>query len=227
MNLPWRLKLLAARARRRRRPAPFGRERPLLEHAPGRTVADVGCMWNVHGKFSFLAEEAGAKSVTGVDVMGATPEFQAEHERRGSAVRFVSGDVHEPATIAAVGVHDLVWCSGVLYHSPYPVTTLKRLRELTGELLLLQTTGVPELPGVANGMVFFPDLPERDRRLYGMWGDDVLEKSIGTLGAGGEFGPWWWGITPSALRSMLAATGFEVVEEWGDPFNLNVLARAV
>jgi SAM-dependent methyltransferase len=226
-NLPWRLKLLAARIQRRRNPAPADRARPLRDHAPGRSVCDVGCMWDVNGRFSFLAEEAGATRVTGVDVIGATPEFEAERARRNSEVRLVTGDVHDPAVIAEVGVHDLVWCSGVLYHSPYPVTTLKRLRELTGELLILQTCGVPELPGVAQGMVFYPGLEGHDRELYSMWGEEVLRKSIGTLDAAGEFGPWWWGITPSALRAMLAAADFEVVEEWGDPFNLHVLARAV
>ena len=38
-------------------------------------------------------------------------------------------------------------------------------------------------------------------------GEDVLRRSIGTLEAGGEFGPWWWGITPSALNAMLEAGG--------------------
>src|SRR5262245_15439232 len=102
-------------------------------------------MWDVSGRFSFLAEEAGATRVTGLDVMAATPEFEAEHARRNSAVRFVTGDLHDPATVAEVGVHDVVWCSGVLYHSPYPVLTIRRLRELTGELLLLQTCAIPEL----------------------------------------------------------------------------------
>ena len=69
-------------------------------------------MWTIHGALCFAAEDAGAASVTGVDVMGTTERFLAERERRNSKVRFVQGDLHEPATIAAVGAHDVVWCSG-------------------------------------------------------------------------------------------------------------------
>ena len=226
MNLPWRLKLAAGRARRRLGPAQPPREQALTSRAEGRTVLDVGCMWDVNGRFAFLAEDAGATRVTGVDVMGRTPEFDAEHARRGSSVRYVHGDIHDPAVVAEAGQHDLVWCSGVLYHSPFPVLTLRRLRELTGELLILQTTCVPELPGVVQGMVFYPHLPGSERRLYGMWGSAPRERSIGPLeGFPDEFGPWWWGITRSALRAMVASAGFTVEEEWGDPFSAHVIAR--
>ena len=137
------------------------REEVVRRHAAGKTFCDVGCMWKVNGRIAFVAEEAGATAVTGVDVMQATPEFQAEHERRSSKVRFVRGDLHEPATIAEVGPHDVVWCSGVLYHSPNPVLTLQRLRELTTELLILQTMTLPELPGVEQGLVFYPGVPDQ------------------------------------------------------------------
>ncbi len=58
-------------------------------------------------------------------------------------MRFVRGDLHDPATVAEVGPHEVVWCSGVLYHAPNPVLTLQRLRELTTELLILQTMTLP------------------------------------------------------------------------------------
>lgn len=226
MNLPWRLKLLAGRVRRRLGPLQPPRELALTTRAGGRSVLDVGCMWGVHGRFSFLAEETGATRVTGIDVMGRTPQFDAEHARRGSSVRFIEGDLHDPAVVREAGEHDLVWCSGVLYHSPFPVLTLRRLRELTGELLILQTNCVPELPGVAQGMVFYPHLPETERGLYGMWGRAPRERSIGPLeGFPDEFGPWWWGITRSALRAMLASAGFAIEEEWGDPFSVTATAR--
>ena len=83
-RLMWRLKLLAARARRRLAGPQPDREDVVRRHAAGKTFCDVGCMWKVHGRIAFVAEEAGATAVTGVDVMEATPEFQAEHERRSS-----------------------------------------------------------------------------------------------------------------------------------------------
>ena len=128
--------------------------------AAGKTFCDVGCMWKVNGRIAFVAEEAGATAVTGVDVMPATAEFEAEHTRRSSQIRFVHGDLHDPTTVAEVGAHDVVWCSGVLYHAPNPVLTLQRLRELTRELLILQTMTLPELPGVEPGPRLLPRRPQ-------------------------------------------------------------------
>lgn len=222
-TLPWQLKLLAARARRRlARPQP-DREDVVRRHAAGRTFCDVGCMWKVHGRIAFVAEEAGATSVTGVDVMEASPEFRAERERRSSSVRFVRGDLHEASTVAEVGPHEVVWCSGVLYHAPNPVLTLQRLRELTTELLILQTMTLPELPGVKQGLVFYPGVP--DAGLYARWGE-AAARSLRLPRPGEDpYAPWWWGISRSALAAMLRAADFEPVEQWGDPFAVHVIAR--
>ena len=225
MDLPWRLKLLTARARRRlARPGP-DREDVVREHSAGRTFCDVGCMWKVNGRIAFVAEEAGATAVTGVDVMAASPEFEAEHRRRESNVRFVNGDLHDPATIAEVGEHQVVWCSGVLYHAPNPVLTLQRLRELTGELLILQTMTLPELPGVKQGLVFYPGVPNPG--LYARWGEQAA-RSLRLPEPGEDpYAPWWWGISHSALDAMLRAARFEPLERWGDPFAVHLTARPV
>jgi hypothetical protein len=218
----WRLKLLAARARRRRAgPAP-DREEVVRRHAAGKTFCDVGCMWKVHGRIAFVAEEAGATTVTGVD-LNATPEFEAEHERRRSQVRFVRGDVHQAAVAEEVGPHEVVWCSGVLYHSPFPFLTLIRLRQLTTELLILQTMVVPELPDVAQGAVFYQGLPDRHRRLYDLWGPEA-RRGFDRPAPDQPYAAWWWGISPSALRAMLRAAGFEPGDEWGDPLGPHLTA---
>ena len=221
----WRLKLLTARARRRLGRAQPDREEVVRRHAAGKSFCDVGCMWKVNGRIAFVAEEAGAAAVTGVDVMAASPEFEAEHERRGSRVRFVHGDLHDPETVEAVGPHEVVWCSGVLYHAPNPVLTLQRLRELTTELLILQTMTLPELPGVRQGLVFYPGVP--NPRLYARWGEQAARGL--RLPEPGEdpYAPWWWGISHSALDAMLRAARFVPYERWGDPFAVHVLARPV
>jgi 2-polyprenyl-3-methyl-5-hydroxy-6-metoxy-1,4-benzoquinol methylase len=167
------------------------REELIARHVGGRSFVDVGCMWTIHGALCFAAEDAGAASVTGVDIMAPTERFEAELRRRDSKVRFVLGDLHDPATVAAVGRHDVVWCSGVLYHAPHPLLTLERLRELTGQTLLLATETVAETPAGPNA----------------------------------GYGPWYWGISPSALRSMLTLSGFAVVEEHRTPFHVTVVAR--
>ena len=225
--------IAAARVRRRvartrgwagiRYPA---REDLIHAHAPGRSWLDVGCMWGVEGRLAFLAEAAGARPVTGVDVIEATAAFEAQRTRRGSEVRFVRGDLHDPATLAAAGEHDVVWCSGVLYHAPHPLQTLERLRSVCGERLILSTEALPELPGVPGACVFYPALADgRARRAYlGAPGGRAIGVTEPFDPAAG-YGNWFWGITPSALRGMLRATGFAVERELGGPFHRTVVAR--
>jgi hypothetical protein len=217
------------RARRKlRRGSVVDRGDIVREYARGKSWLDVGCMWNIHGQLCFLAEEAGATAVTGVDVMGETPEFQAERERRGSSVRFVQGDLHEPATLEAAGPHDVVWCSGVLYHAPHPVLTLERLRSVTGSTLLLATEALPEMPGVPGACVFYPALDDRARAAYaGAPGGSAVGVTT-PYDAAQEYGNWFWGITPSALEGFLKVAGFAVERRWqASPFHITVAARPV
>ena len=214
--------IAAARARRRlarRRQGPPPREALVRRFAPGATFADVGAMWGVDGALAFAAEEAGARAVTAVDVMAPTERYAAEHARRGSAVRFVRGDLHDPATVEEVGVHDVVWCSGLLYHAPHPLLSLDRLRALTARTLLLATESLPEVPGLRGACLFYP---AADRRPFAAPGRVGLDTSFDP---GPGYENWWWGITGSALRGMLAASGFEVLEVHDDALHLTVVAR--
>lgn len=188
------------------------REDLIARHVSGKTFVDVGCMWSVHGALCFAAEDAGATSVTGVDVMAPTPQFEAERERRGSQMRFVSGDLHEQATVDEIGPHEVVWCSGVLYHAPHPLLTLERLRAITSGTLLLATEIVPETPGRPGSCVFAPGTTEHPNAEPVRGPDD-------------GYGPWYWGIAPSAVLRMLQVTGFEVVEEHRLPLHTTIVAR--
>ena len=188
------------------------REELIARHVSGRSFVDVGCMWTIDGALCFAAEDAGAASVTGVDVMAASERFESERRRRDSKVRFVRGDLHDPATVAEIGRHDVVWCSGVLYHAPHPLLTLERLRGLTGQTLLLATETVAETPGRRNTCIIAP-------------GTDEHPNAEPPAGPNAGYGPWYWGISPSALRSMLMLSGFAVVEEFRTPFHVTVVAR--
>jgi SAM-dependent methyltransferase len=211
--------MAAARARRRLRRSAPPREELVRRFAPGRSFADVGCMWGVDGALAFAAEEAGATEVAGVDVMAPTPAFEAEHARRGSCVRFVRGDIHDPATVEEVGRHDVVWCSGLLYHAPHPLLTLERLRAVCGGTLLLATETLPEVPGLRGACVFYPAADPGPFAVPGRVG--LAAPFDATRG----YENWWWGITPSALEGMLAAAGFEVAERHDDVLHVTVVAR--
>ena len=183
-------------------------------------------MWGVDGRIAFLAEEAGATAVSGLDVMPATDRFRAEHARRGSRVRFVHGDLHDPAALAELGRHDVVWCTGLLYHAPSPLLTLARLREVTGELLILGCETLPDVPGLPQACVFYPGLDGRARRAFSARG------GAERVGLDTPFDPargyenWWWGLTASALRAMLRASGFDPIEERRGGGAAIVVARA-
>ena len=225
MPLPARLWTLAARVRQRAAGGPPPRERLVRRFAPGRTFADIGCMWGVSGRIAFEAEASGATAVTGLDVMAPTAEYEAEHASRNSQVRFVRGDVHDPAVVREVGPHQVVWCSGVLYHAPNPLLTLERLREITQEHLILATETIPEVPGLKQACVFFPGLDERQRGVH-----QSARPQATALGLSNEFmteqgyGAWWWGLSRSAVHGMLAASGFTIAEESGGPLHITVIA---
>ncbi len=231
MNVLARTWIAAHRARARaarlagRRPA--DREAIVRRHASGRSFLDVGCMWSVHGRIAFVAEEAGATAVTGIDIMGATPQYQAEHAARTSAVRFVSGDLHDPATLADAGVHDVVWCSGVLYHAPNPVLTLERLRSVCGSTLLLATEVLPDLPGVPGACVLYPALDDAGRRPYASVPGGPAVGVTTPYDPAQGYGNWFWGITPSALDGLLRVAGFTAPTQrwWLSPYHLIVAAH--
>jgi SAM-dependent methyltransferase len=196
----------------------------IREHAPGRSFVDVGCMWGVNGEYAFLAEEAGATGVKGVDVFGPTPEFEEERRRRGSKVDFILGDATAPGTIRQVGEMDVVFCAGVLYHHPSPYDLLVALRLMCRQTLILRTSTVPEVPGVRNMAVYWPFLDGPQRRLW----------SHHRLGVGAQlgitsafepaegYGNWFWGLTPSAVAAMLETAGFcptyRATEPWAQTF---------
>src|SRR5678816_4472762 len=88
----------------------------IRRYAPGRAFADIGCMWGVNGEYAFVAAEAGASRVVGVDVFGPTPEFEESRRARAPRVEFVLGDISSAETIRRIGEVDVVLCAGVLYH---------------------------------------------------------------------------------------------------------------
>ena len=183
------------------------REELVARFAPGRSFLDVGAPWSVHGAIAFAARDAGATRVTALDVMAPTPEFA---QRQGD-VRFVQGDVHDAATVAAAGIHDVVWCSGVLYHAPNPLLTLERLHALTGETLLLATETIR---GRGRRCVFAPDPSAHPAR------HEPFDPAR-------RYGNWWWGFSRSAVMAMVAASGFEVAEGHWTRHHLTLVAHKI
>jgi hypothetical protein len=186
-------------------------------------------MWGVNGQYAFDAEAAGATRVSGLDVFGPTPEFEETRRQRQSRVEFVLGDVTDPRTIERLGVFDVVLCAGVLYHHPSPMDVLVALRRLCGSTLIFRTSSIPEIRGLPNAAVFFPHLDEKARRLWNLSRLGVT-RQVGISGAFEPregYGNWFWGATPSCLKSMLAVAGFRVDEEWLEAFAYTAICTAI
>ena len=201
----------------------------IRNHAPGKSFADIGCMWGVNGEYSFLAEEAGATRVVAVDVFGPTPEFEEKRITRGSSVEFVLGDITRADTMLRIGQVDVVFCAGVLYHHPSPFDLLVALRRMCRETLILRTSTIPEVRGLPNAAVYFPMLDAKARELWNL-------KSLGLLhqaGISNEFQPqegygnWFWGLTPSCLESLLKTAGFRVDFRSTEDFAHTVVCTAI
>lgn len=224
---------LAARRARRRASSPSSATTPisgdqvaLLERfAPGNSFADIGCMWRVDGWVSFRAEELGATSVTAFDAMAPTDRFQQQLAERSSKVRFVRGDAHLLHSVSSssdddretsvgvdeVGLHDVVWCTGLMYHTPNPYLVIRNLLSITNETLILGTKTIPEVPGIPGCAVFFPVLGEDARRGFAPVAPGAVAPFDRTPWM--DYANWWWGFSQSAFTGLVESIpGWRVSE---------------
>lgn len=201
----------------------------IRNYAPGHSFVDIGTMWGVNGEYAFIAEEAGATVVKAVDVFGPTPEFEAKKKARNSSVEFILGDAGHPDTIARVGVVDVVFCAGVLYHHPSPFDLLVALRQMCGQTLILRTSTIPEIDGLANAAIYYPMLKAKDRQLWNLAGLGIPRQVGITEGfeADEGYGNWFWGLTPSCLKSLLETAGFKIDFRMTEAFAQTYICSAV
>jgi hypothetical protein len=105
------------------------------------------------------------------------------------------------------------------------------LYKLSNEYLVLTSTVVPEdfetsagrLSLGIGGMRLVPYLDEQTRRIASARWNDAGATGLGGLDTPCEwnvedYGPWWWLLTPSAIRQMVQAVGYTIVDEgpfWG------------
>lgn len=190
------------------------------QYSAGASFTDVGCMWGVNGAYAFMAEEAGATTIKGIDTFGPTPEFEQERKKRQSKVEFVLGDITEEITLEKTGIADTVLCAGVLYHHPNPFEMLVALRQICRQTLILRTFAIPENKAIRNSAVLFPYLSDDQRDLWNLERQGLAKQ----LGIGNAFRPedgygnYFWGMTPSCIRSLLRLAGFTVRRQAAEPF---------
>lgn len=156
----------------------------------GKTVLDVGA-WD--GFFSFEAERRGASRVLATDSFSWTGEgwgtkagFELARRALGSRVEDRELDVLDlsPET---VGVFDVVFFLGVLYHMKHPLLALERVFSVTRELLIMSTF-VDATWTRRPAAAFYPHAEANS---------DPTN---------------WWGPNPGAVVAMLETAGFTRVD---------------
>ena len=156
----------------------------------GKTVLDVGA-WD--GFFSFEAERRGASRVLATDSFswsgegwGTKDGFELARRTLGSRVEDRELDVLDlsPET---VGVFDVVFFLGVLYHMKHPLLALERVSSVTRELLIMSTF-VDATWTRRPAAVFYPRAEANS---------DPTN---------------WWGPNPGAVVAMLETAGFTRVD---------------
>lgn len=171
----------------------------------GATVLDIGA-WD--GFFSFEAERRGASRVVASDYYswhgggwGTKAGFELARTALGSKVEDVDIDVMDLSP-ERVGVFDIVFFLGVLYHLRHPLLALERIASVTRKLLILET--VVDMVGIGRPAAAF--YPARELN------NDPTN---------------WWGPNVPALHAMLRDVGFDEVRTVsGPPSSLYRAARA-
>ena len=186
-------------------------EEYLRSHVGGKRVIDIGAMWLVDGRFSFFAEDCGAKEVVAFDIIEPSLTFREEMERKKSQVQFVQGDLMEDDSLCRLGKFDVVFCSGVIYHLPDPIIGLQRIRSICTGCALIGTAVIGE-GFLRNRAVYYPCMDSLTRK---WWNYGSKEKKIAldspydpSLG----YANWFWGMSPSCVASMLYSVGFSILD---------------
>jgi len=176
----------------------------LPQDLTGISVLDIGA-WD--GFFSFEAERRGAARILatddfcwGGDGWGTKAGFDLAHRALGSKVESKEIGVLDlsPET---VGMFDVVFFLGVLYHMPHPLLALERVAAVTGRQLILET-GVDMAWFRKPLIAFYP----------------------GAEAAGDPTN--WCGPNPAAVVAMLKVVGFRRVQVVDRLAPLRALARS-
>lgn len=211
------------------------REAWITSAATGKSFAEVGGLWGTVNEQVSTAARAGATSTTMIDVAprdGSDDDlwrlFSERLDQLGvDQPTCIQRNIDDEETISELGDFDVVHCSGVLYHCPEPLHTLKRLRAITNETLILGTATMPERVETTAGSVtlapggalLVPAMSFAQRAVLGEWLlDNGASMAIGVNHpiesdwALNDYGAWWWFFSPDYVAALLGVAGFKVVD---------------
>ncbi len=161
----------------------------------GRSFLDCGCNC---GGYSFAAKDRGAGAVYGFDVRDhwiRQAHFISENRAADSSdIRFEVGALEDLGNSHAR--YDVTWFSGLFYHLPDPVASLKLAADRTRDVLFLNTACAV----LGDGEIEIPQLMFRPEST------DPLVSGVGGIS--------WIPSGPLALKEILKWMGFAEVKTY-------------
>lgn len=208
----------------------------IKQHVRNKSFADIGGLWQTLNERVSDAAKSGASHVTMADI--APPgnklwrDFETHLEGLGiSGCNNVSADIMAPDAVERIGIHDIVHCSGVVYHMPDFIGCIRNLKALTRSHLIIVSMVVPERIETSKGTIeltggdaiFVPGVSDLQRAILSEFFDSrgtrvhtVNGREIqGWINRDGSprFGPWWWLFTPAFLHRALEISELRVIDE--------------
>lgn len=209
----------------------------LAEHVAGKSFVDVGGLWGIVGERVTVASQNRAASLAMVDHVPPDHDLWGHFRKRvedhhiDREIRLITADVEQPDFPAIVGRFDVVYCNGLIYHTPSPVQFLAQLRAITNACLILGSVVLADAMAMKLNLatdqplsLFVPALHERQRRAVAdaydfpdharalginvPWDDWVRPPNPQKLIHNAA--PYWWLHRPAAIESMLHLVGFDV-----------------
>lgn len=205
------------------------RDQYIAQVVKGHSFLEVGGLWGVVNEKISVAYKFGATRLTIIDVSDPTSNlwnlFRDRMAQLGvKEYTMFAGDICEVDADQIDAPFDVVHCSGVLYHLPNPMRMLGVLRSITREYLILTSAITPEVVENEGGryelppsaVIFVPALSDTERACLKIHWERTGAVAYGltepTTFSIGNFAPWWWLPTSTALRAMCQAAGFQVVD---------------
>ena len=208
------------------------RDKMIASVVKGRSFVDVGALWGTRNEKLSVAHRYGASSLA---VLDQFPKNSVWWRRLRKRLNFPYQKISSSLLGYSGMSFDVVYCSGVIYHSPSPLEALQKLYSMTNETMILTTIyadevmecpwGQIEIP--SSGMLFIPALTLLEF--------SVVQYVVGQNNPSRIWGitehvpperwehntwHWWWLFTAHTVESMLKVVNFKIVEKMFQPGNL-------
>lgn len=204
--------------------------------SPNKSFLDVGGLWGTKNEKVSVALRAGAAKATMADIAPLDHQLWKDFDLHCANLGVkgygkIQLDIVEPGGDVRLLRHDVVHCSGIIYHLPDPYRMLANLRRVAVEHLIVTSMVVPEhisnrvgkLDFPADRAAFVPSLSETTRAIVAEHFNQA-GVSIGAItqpldeawlwpDGSPNFGPWWWLMSPPFLRGLATVAGFTVEGE--------------